>query len=97
MTLNFSISQMAVLCLLPTGEACKKKKEVVKVLNDDDGTVLVMSGGLTRDPGRHVEAFFTEANSSSSCFLPDLPADRNYNTLDFIDGRLVLCGGDGNG
>ena len=77
-------------------EACKKKKEVVKVLSDDDGTVLVMSGGLTRDPGRHVEAFFTEANTSSTCFLPDLPADRNYNTLDFIDGRLVLCGGDGN-
>ena len=32
-----------------------------------------------------VEAFFTEANSSSSfCFLPDLPADRNFNTIDWV-------------
>ena len=58
--------------------------------------VLVMSGGLTRDPARHVEAFFTESNNSASCFLPDLPADRNFNTLDYIEGKLVLCGGDGN-
>ena len=57
--------------------------------------VLVMSGGLTRDPARHVEAFFTESNNSASCFLPDLPADRNFNTLDYIEGKLVLCGGDG--
>ena len=54
-----------------------------------------MSGGLTRDPARHVEAFFTESNNSASCFLPDLPADRNFNTLDYIEGKLVLCGGDG--
>ena len=58
-------------------------------------SVLVMSGGLTRDPARHVEAFFTESNNSASCFLPDLPADRNFNTLDYIEGKLVLCGGDG--
>ena len=58
-------------------------------------TVLVMSGGLTRDPTRQVEAFFTESNNSASCFLPDLPADRNFNTLDYIEGKLVLCGGDG--
>ena len=60
-----------------------------------NASVLVMSGGLTRDPTRHVEAFFTESNSSASCFLPDLPADRNFNTLDYIEGKLVLCGGDG--
>ena len=58
-------------------------------------SVLVMSGGLTRDPARHVEAFFTESNNSASYFLPDLPADRNFNTLDYIEGKLVLCGGDG--
>ena len=58
-------------------------------------SVLVMSGGLTRDPARHVEAFFTESNNSASCFLPDLPADRNFNTLDFVEGKLVMCGGDG--
>ena len=29
--------------------------------------------------------------------LPDLPADRNFNTLDYIEGKLVLCGGDGDG
>ena len=95
--MTLPIFKVSALCLLPTSQACKKKKEVVKVLSDDDGTVLVMSGGLTRDPGRHVEAFFTESNSSSYCFLPDLPADRNFNTLDFIDGKLVTCGGDGNG
>jgi len=71
----------------------KGKEQVVKV-SDDDGTVLVMSGGLTRDPSRHVEAFFTESNNSASCFLPDLPADRNFNTLDYVEGKLVLCGGD---
>jgi len=75
--------------------ACKSKgKEKVMKVSDDDGTVLVMSGGLTRDPSRHVEAFFTESNNSASCFLPDLPADRNFNTLDYIEGKLVLCGGD---
>ena len=59
-------------------------------------SVLVMSGGLTRDPARHVEAFFTESNNSASCFLPALPADRNFNTLDYVEGKLVMCGGDGN-
>ena len=73
----------------------KGKEKVVKV-SDDDGTVLVMGGGLTRDPARHVEAFFTESNNSASCFLPDLPADRNFNTLDYVEGKLVMCGGDGN-
>ena len=54
-----------------------------------------MSGGLTRDPDRQVEAFFTTANSSRNyCFLPDLPEDRNFNTLDWVEGQLILCGGD---
>ena len=58
--------------------------------------VLVMSGGLTRDPERQVEAFFTTSNTSDpSCFLPDLPEDRNFNTLDFVNDQLILCGGDG--
>lgn len=68
-------------------------KEVVE--EEGEATVLVMSGGLTRDPTHMVEAFFTEANSSSSfCFLPDLPADRNFNTIDWVGGRLIVCGGD---
>ena len=59
-------------------------------------SVLVMSGGLTRDPERPVKAFFTASNTSeNSCFLPDLPEDRNFNTLNFINNQLILCGGDG--
>jgi len=93
--LSSKLVPLLILCCGQTVFGCKGKgKEKVIKVSDDDGTVLVMSGGLTRDPARHVEAFFTESNNSASCFLPDLPADRNFNTLDYIEGKLVLCGGD---
>jgi len=83
------------LVLGPTFGCKGGSSEPEIVRTEDDNTVLVMSGGLTRDPDRQVEAFFTTANSSRNyCFLPDLPEDRNFNTLDWVEGQLILCGGD---
>jgi len=87
---------MVMMDITITG-ACNTKQP--KSVPAKPATVLVMSGGLSvingSWSGDTVEAFFTAPNATlTSCFLPSLPGERNTNTLDYINNRLILCGGD---
>jgi len=54
--------------------------------------VALITGGFNDDAKRSVEIYSTDGSCHMT--LPSLPDDRTDHTVDFVDGHVLLCGGD---
>ena len=54
--------------------------------------VALITGGFNDNAKRSVEIYSTDGSCHMT--LPSLPDDRTDHTVDFVDGHVLLCGGD---